>query len=204
MYSHQVEFSVVKMCKVLKVSKSGYYKWLKQIESTPSEKEIYKRVVQQKIAKSYHESIGTYGSPRVHDDLLEWGYPVSKKTVARYMNEMGLCAVQKEKFVVTTDSDHDLCIYPNLVKRAFNIDKPNRVWVSDITYIRTLEGWVYLASIMDLFSRKIIGWTLGTEVNKELTLTALHQSLVTRQPSPQLIHHSDRDPNIVQTIMWIF
>ena len=95
------------MCQVLKVSTSGYYKWLKQAISLPSEKEKYRVEIQQKISKSFHESFGTYGSPRVHDDLIEWGYTISQKTVARMMREMGLKATQKEKFVVTTDSNHD-------------------------------------------------------------------------------------------------
>ena len=157
------------MCQVLKVSKSGYYKWLSQRTSPPSEKEKYRLEIQQKISKSFHESMGTYGSPRVHADLIDWGYMISQKTVARIMRELGLRATPKEKFVVTTDSDHDLTIYPNILNRQFNVNEPDKVWVTDITYIWTLEGWVYLASVMDLFSRKIIGWSLGMHMKKELT-----------------------------------
>ncbi|WP_241657731.1 IS3 family transposase [Anaerobacillus alkaliphilus] len=194
-FAHRDEHTVVKMCKVLGVSTSGFYKWVdKQNSSVQSEKETYKEEVKQKIKKSYHLSMGTYGSPRVHDDLVEWGYTISEKTVARLMKEMGLRAIPEEKYVVTTDSNHDLNVYPDLVKRQFNVDEPNRVWVSDITYIWTLEGWVYLASIMDLFSRKIVGWRAEAHMKKELTIQALNMALVSRQPQPtdQLIHHSDR------------
>ena len=158
----------------------------------PSEKETYRLEVQQKISKSFHESYGTYGSPRVHDDLIEWGYIISQKTVARIMKEMGLRATPKEKYVVTTDSNHDLNIYPNLLKRQFNVEEPNKVWVSDITYIWTLEGWVYLSSVMDLFSRKIVGWSLASHMKKELTIQALNMAIISRQPDEGLIHHSDR------------
>ncbi|SOC35619.1 transposase InsO family protein [Ureibacillus acetophenoni] len=179
------------MCKVLGVSTSGYYKWLNQ-SGAITEREEYRLEIQQKIAKSFHESFGTYGSPRVHDDLTEWGYSVSQKTVARMMKEMGLNAVQKEKFVVTTDSNHDDKTYPNQLNRQFNVDEPNEVWVADITYIWTLEGWVYLSSVMDLFSRKIVGWSLASHMKKELTIQALNMALVNRQPGEGLLHHSDR------------
>jgi putative transposase len=180
------------MCQVLKVSTSGYYKWLNQQSSLPSEKEKYREEIQQKISKSFHESFGTYGSPRVHDDLIDWGYTISQKTVARMMREMGLKATQKEKFVVTTDSNHDLIIYPNILNRQFSAKEPNQVWVTDITYIWTLEGWVYLASVMDLFSRKIVGWSLADHMKKELAIQALNMAIIQRQPGKGLIHHSDR------------
>jgi len=179
------------MCSLFNVSKSGYYKWLKK-SRVLSEKEDYRLELQQKISKSFHESFGTYGSPRVHSDLDEWGYSVSEKTVARIMNEMGLKANQKAKFVVTTDSNHNLNTYPNLLNRQFNVEEPNKVWVSDITYIWTVEGWVYLSSIMDLCSRKIVGWNLGSDMKKELTIQALYMAIVLRQPGEGLIHHSDR------------
>jgi putative transposase len=180
------------MCQVLKVSTSGYYKWLKLQSSPQSEKEKYREDIQQKISKSFHESFGTYGSPRVHDDLIDWGYTISQKTVARMMSEMGLKATQPKQFVVTTDSNHDLNIYPNILNRQFSVDEPNQVWVSDITYIWTLEGWVYLASEMDLFSRKIVGWSIADHMKKELTIQALNMAIVQRQPGKELLHHSDR------------
>jgi len=190
--THSDEHAVVKMCKVLEVSSSGYYKWLKKQNNPQSEKEAYRLEIQQKISKAFHESYGTYGSPRVHADLVEWGYIISQKTVARIMKEMGLKATPKEKFVVTTDSNHDLNIYPNLLDRQFDVDEPNRAWVTDITYIWTLEGWIYLSSVMDLFSRKIVGWSMASHMRKELCIQAMNMAIISRQPEEGLIHHSDR------------
>jgi putative transposase len=180
------------MCKVLNVSKSGYYKWLEQRENPSSEKEHFKKEIEQKIKKSFYESGETYGSPRVHHDLVEWGYTISQKTVARMMQQLGLRATPAERYVVTTDSNHDLRIYPNLLNQEFQVAEPNRVWVADITYIWTLEGWVYLSSVMDLFSRKIVGWSMDATLKKELPLKALKMAITTRQPGSEVIHHSDR------------
>jgi putative transposase len=180
------------MCKVLRVSKSGYYKWLDNKNRNQPEKKAFKKEIQQKIKKSFYESGRTYGSPRIHDDLVEWGYTISQKTVARIMRELGLRATPEEKYVVTTDSNHDLHIFPNLLNQKFGAQKPDRVWVADITYIWTLEGWVYLSSIMDLYSRKIVGWCLDKNMKKELSLKALNMALLMRQPTKDLIHHSDR------------
>lgn len=155
-------------------------------------KQAFKEELRGKISKSFYESYCTYGSPRVHRDLLDWGYDISLKTVARYMHELGLRAIPSEKYMVTTDSNHDRPIYPNLVNREFNISKPNRVWVADITYIWTLEGWLYLASVMDLYSRKIIGWVLDSHMRKDLPLQALNNALNSREVTDKLIHHSDR------------
>lgn len=180
------------MCRVLKVSKSGYYKWLNHKDNLDSEKEESRKKIENKIIKSYHESGGTYGSPRVHDDLIEWGYTISQKTVARIMRKLGLRAIPEEKYVVTTDSNHALPIFPNLLEQKFTAEEPNQVWVADITYIWTLEGWVYLSTIMDLFSRKIVGWSMDSTIKKELPLKALNRASVTRQPDKGFIHHSDR------------
>lgn len=177
---------------MLIVSKSGYYKWLERLSRPETEKEAYRKELAQKIHKSYYESEGTYGSPRIHQDLLDWGYQVSQKTVTLMMQKMGLRATPEEKYVVTTDSNHNLPIYPNLLKRNFTATAPDRVWVTDITYIRTLEGWVYLATVMDLFSRKIVGYSMDNHMKKELTIAALKMAFATRFPSDQLIHHSDR------------
>ncbi|MEW5571592.1 IS3 family transposase [Rossellomorea marisflavi] len=190
--SHSDEHKVVKMCQVLNVSTSGYYKWLNRQNETNTERQRLKNEVKQKIAQSFHESFGTYGSPRVHQDLIEWGYSISQKTVARYMQDMDLRAIPLRKYVVTTDSDHDLKVYPNLLKRNFTAPTPDTIWVADITYIRTIEGWLYLASIMDLFSRKIVGWSFGTSMKTILILRALEMAITTRNPDGNLIHHSDR------------
>lgn len=180
------------MCRVLKVSTSGYYKWRKNQDKLSPEKEAHKKEVQQKISKSFHESGGTYGSPRIHHDLVEWGYTISCKTVGRMMCELGIRATPKQRYVATTDSKHNLRIYPNLLNQAFTVQTPNQVWVADITYIRTLEGWVYLSTVMDLFSRKIVGWAMDDNLKKELPVEALKMALTLRQPEAEMIHHSDR------------
>lgn len=180
------------MCRVLNVSKSGYYKWLTAKQTPNLEKERYRKGLIQKIKKSFYNSGKTYGSPRVHNDVLEEIYVISQKTVARMMQEPGLRATLQEKFRTTTDSNHSLYVYPNLLNQDFTVSQPDRVWVTDITYIWTLEGWIYLATIMDLFSRKIIGWNMASHMTKELVLPALDRAFISRSPGPHLLHHSDR------------
>ncbi len=180
------------MCQVLKVSKSGYYNWLKNQEREPTARELLREEVKQKIAKSYHESLGTYGSPRIHHDLTKQGYTLSQKTVGRLMKEMNLRAIPELKFMNTTVADEEANHPPNLLNQEFKTEHPNQVWVSDITYIWTLEGWVYLSTIMDLFSRKIVGWQMGTNMKTDLALGAFNMAIENRQPEPGLIHHSDR------------
>lgn len=192
MEAHQDEHSIVKMCSVLQVSTSGFYKWKAKLRSGKTEREKQKADLKKKISQSFHASLATYGSPRVHQDLIAWGYMVSQKTVARYMQEMKVSAKPKVKYVVTTDSTHALHVYPNLLKRVFQAAYPNAIWVADITYVRTLEGWLYVASIMDLFSRKIVGLNMSTSMEKDLVLHALERAIVTRRPPEGLIHHSDR------------
>lgn len=181
------------MCRVLGVSKSGFYKWHSRLTGGQlSEQQVRREELKQKIAYSFHESHGIYGSPRIRQDLVSWGYLVCERTVGRYMKEINLRALPKEKFQVTTDSAHDQFVYPNLLERQFRTPAPNRAWVADITYVWTMEGWLYLASVMDLFSRKIVGWSLDVTMRKELPLAALKQAISLRSPNETLIHHSDR------------
>lgn len=191
-HDHETKHSVVKMCRALKVSRQGYINWRNRMLNPNLEKQAIKDELQHKIAQSFHESGGTYGSPRVHDDLLDWGYSISQKKVANMMKKMGLCATVPSKFTVTTDSNHDQQIYPNILNRQFSVAQPNHVWVADITYIWTNEGWLYLSSIMDLYSRKIIGWALDSHMRKELPMQALNIALGSRKINGELIHHSDR------------
>lgn len=191
-HEHRDQFAVVKMCSVLGVSTSGYGAWRARLNRPETKREAYRKELRQKICKSFHESQGTYGSPRVHDDLVEWGYQVSPKTVARLMKEMDLKATPEEMYVVTTDSNHDLEVFPNLLKRNFTATQPDRVWVADITYVRTLEGWMYLATVLDLFSRKIVGWSIDKHMKTDLTISALKMAYSSRHVSEGLIHHSDR------------
>lgn len=177
------------MCEVLGVSTSGYYDWMKR---KPSPRQERKERIMKEIKRIFFENYETYGSPRITNELNNIGYHVTERTVSRYMRELGLRAIPENKFVVTTNSDHDDEIYPNIINREFTVEKPNQVWASDITYIWTSEGWLYLAIIMDLFSRKIVAWHMAQNLSKELTKTALERALTFRNPSDKLVHHSDR------------
>ncbi|MDZ7834896.1 MAG: IS3 family transposase [Alkalibacterium sp.] len=190
--NHHNEFYVVRMCSVLRVSKSGYYNWLNQKDREPTEHELNREKVKKKIRQFFHESMGTYGAPRILEDLIEAGYYVSEKTVGRYMREMGLRATPLWKYVSTTNSSHSLGIYPNLLDRKFEVDEPNKVWTGDITYIWTREGWLYLAMIIDLYSRLVVGWSIADNMRTELPLEALEMAIKLRKPDKGLIHHSDQ------------
>lgn len=179
------------MCEVLKVSTSGYYKWSGEKEKR---KQIYEKreKINQQIRNCFIESHETYGSPRIAEELKARGVLVCERTIGKRMKEMGLRATSETPYIVTTDSNHQYPIYPNLLERKFMADAPNTVWVTDITYIWTIQGWLYLASVMDLFSRKIVGWSIGNHIKKELPLEALKQAIMLRNPGEGLIHHSDR------------
>lgn len=181
----------MKMCKVLEVSTSGYYKWIEEKEDRKSKHEE-KEKLDQLIRQCFIESLETYGSPRITLELKARGIPVCERTIGKRMKEMELRATPKTPYVVTTDSNHKYPIYPNLLERQFMVDTPNTVWVTDITYIWTMQGWLYLASVMDLFSRKIVGWSIAATMKKELPLEALKQAIMWREPGEGLIHHSDR------------
>ncbi len=181
------------MCRVLNVSKSGYYKWASdERQNRPTEREKSRETLKRKIKSYFEQKEQRYGSPRIHRYLTRKGFCVSLKTVARYMKAMGLKAVPEHRYVVTTDSKHDLRVYPNLLSRQFHQEAPNQAWATDMTYIWTLEGWVYLASVIDLFSRKVIGWHMAESMTKELPLQALKLAIHKRRPGEGLIHHSDR------------
>lgn len=145
-----------------------------------------------KVAAIHRESRRRYGSPRVHEELRDQGVCTGRKRVARLMREQGLQARRKRRFRVTTDSRHDLPVGPNLVARKFEVSAPNTTWVTDITYIWTHEGWLYLAVILDLFSRRIVGWSMSEQITRQLALDALTMALSRRQSPRGLIHHSDR------------
>lgn len=151
-----------------------------------------KEGAQQKIRQIFHSKKEVYGSPRICRELAKEGLILSQKTVANYMREMGLTAIVPLKFTITTQSNHEHKIYPNLLNRDFHTDLPNTVWVADITYIWTREGWLYLATVMDLFSRKIVGFNMGSSLTTELPKLALERALRQRAPEAGLIHHSDQ------------
>jgi len=157
-----------------------------------SKRKIEDMDLKQKIVIIYHNSCRTYGSPRIHQKLVREGYSISKKRVERLMQELDICAVAKKKYRATTDSNHSHPVAENHLNGSFVVDRPNQVWVADITYIYTQEGWLYLAIIMDLYSRKIIGWSLRDRLSKELVMAALHLALKQRKLSSNLLLHSDR------------
>jgi len=177
------------MCSALAVSDRGFRSWRSRGASKRRQED---RRLLIEIRSSFEKSERTYGSPRVLKDLRELGQRTSEKRIARIMQENGIVAVQRRRFKITTQSGHDFPIHPNLLDRDFNVDQPNLVWLGDITYIRTEEGWLYLAALMDLCSRRIVGWNTADRIDRWLTLTALQQALRERRPAPGLIHHSDQ------------
>jgi len=177
------------MCKVLEVSRSGYYAWRKRPEGATAQR---RRRLLVMIRAIHAESRETYGSPRVHAELVARGERCNVKTVAKIMRENDLVAKTRRKFKVTTDSDHGLPVAPNRLDRQFTQTEPNRAWVSDITYIPTREGWLYLAAVQDLFSRKIVGWALKERLTRDLVIDALQMAIDRRCPEAGLICHSDR------------
>ena len=189
MKNNSMRFPIKKMAQSLNVSRSCYYAWL---DSEPSEHELRDKELLVEIDKVFKENYGYYGSPRIHDNFKKRGISCARKRVARIMLENGLKARQKRKFRVTTDSSHNYPISPNLLKRNFTVPASNRIWVSDITYIRTWEGWMYLCVILDLYSRMVVGWSMASHLRAELAVNALEMAVAHRNPESGLIFHSDR------------
>ena len=177
------------MCRVLSISRSGFYAWLKRPES---ERKKQDRVLLVDIRVSHKASRKSYGSPRVFLDVRALGHRCGENRVARLMRLDGLCGHQKKKFRHTTDSNHSNPTAPNLLDQFFAATGPNQKWVADITYIPTKEGWLYLSTVMDLYSRKIIGWSMSAGVDRSLVLKSLAMAINGRQPEDGVLHHSDR------------
>jgi transposase InsO family protein len=178
------------MCRVLKQSRSGYYAWCKRPVS-PREKE--NELLSKKIKQIHEDSRQSYGSPRIQEALAAEGLSIGRQRVMRLMGKLGINARKKRKFKATTDSKHSLPIAENLLARNFTAKEPDQAWVGDITYIWTTEGWLYLAVIIDLFSRKVVGWSMAEHMRTELVLNALNAALGKRIPAESgLLFHSDR------------
>jgi transposase InsO family protein len=178
------------MCSVLKVSRSGYYAWRGRTPSATAQRQAE---LGQQIAEVHQQSRRIYGAPRVHRELLARDVHCSKNTVAKLMRKAGLRSKRQRRFLVrTTDSRHAHPIAPNRLNRQFEQAKPNQAWAADITYIPTAEGWLYLAVVIDLCSRKIVGWKTSDSLAADLTCDALESALVQRDPCGGLLHHSDR------------
>lgn len=187
--SAEKAWPVAWMCKQLEVSRSGFYEWQRRGPSPRSRRDQQLSV---KIAAVHKESRGTYGSQTIRDELVKDGEKVGKKRVARLMREAGLSGNPVKKFKRTTDSAHDLAVAKNLVKRRFEAERPDQLWVTDITYVWTWEGFLYLATVIDVFSRRVVGWAIADHMRTELPLEALDMAIRERRPAPGLVHHSDR------------
>lgn len=184
------EFKVVDCCRVLKVSLSGYYRWCKH---PVGKREAAERELVGKIRAVHEESRRTYGSPRVRSELMHQGVTRNRKTIARLMAKHQIRSKVKRKFrVSTTDSKHDHPIAPNLLDRNFTVKTLDTVWLCDITYIPTGEGWLYLAGVMDLCSRRIVGWSMADHMRASLVMDALKMAAARRDPPAGLMLHSDR------------
>jgi putative transposase len=189
MKAHRTLFPLLFMCRMLGVSRSGYYTWMKR---QPSARSHRRGRISAAIRQAYWSSRKTYGSPRIAAALKRSGVACCVNTVARIMRADGLAAKVKRRFKVTTDSSHDLPTAPNRLNRSFTMDRANAAWVSDITFIATDEGWLYLAVEMDLYSRRIVGWALSDRLTTDLVAAALRMAIERRRPPAGLTHHSDR------------
>ena len=182
-------FKVGRMCAVLKVSCTGFYSWLKRPESR---RRIENRFLEQKIRETHEASRKIYGAPKIYEDLKDEGIACSLNRVARIMRQAGIKSKTVKRFKATTDSRHNFPVAPNRLDQNFNVSIPNKAWAADITYIATAEGWLYLAALMDLYSRKIVGWSMDNRMTRQLSINALEMAITNRQGIQGLTHHSDR------------
>ena len=183
------EFPVQRLCKVLGVSQSGYFAWQSRPASRRQREDL---VLLAHVRSAFALSNGTYGSPRMTHELQDQGLSVGRRRTARLMRENGLKARQRRRFKRTTDSLHAFPVAPNLLDQDFAAKRADEKWGADISYVWTREGWLYLAVVMDLYARRVVGWAVSDRLHKELVLTALRRALVIRRPGAGLIHHSDR------------
>ena len=182
-------YAVRRLCRVLAVTPSGYYAWMHRL---PSQRARDNDRLQVRIRAIHAASRGTYGSPRVHEQLTQEGCAVGRERVARLLRDMGLVGLPARRVRHTTDSTHGRPVAPNVLERHFEADHPNQRWTTDITFIWTWEGWLYLAVVLDLYARRGVGWAVQPHLQTELALEALQLALGRRVPAPGLVHHSDR------------
>jgi transposase InsO family protein len=187
--AEKVAFPVSALCRLLAVSQSGYYAAVGRPRSAHARRD---HDLAEKVAEAHLASRRRYGSPRVHAELRASGERVARKRVARIMREKHLVARSRRRFQTTTDSKHAFPIAPNLLARDFTAKGPDEAWVTDITFLWTAQGWLYLAAIIDLFSRRVVGWATSQNVDRHLALAALDLALTRRRPNAGLVHHSDR------------
>lgn len=193
---HDRRYPIRLMCRALTVSPAGYYAWAGRPESDRS---VSNRALLSAIRVIHRESRETYGSPSVWDALIKRGHGVGENRIARLMRVEGIRAKTVKKWRATTDSGHTLPVAANTLNRQFQVAQPNRVWAGDITYVWTTEGWLYLAVVLDLYSRTVIGWAMGPRLTVDLAERALTMALATRNPTAGLLHHSDRGSQYAAT-----
>jgi putative transposase len=186
---HKHEFPIVVMCKILGVSESGFYAWRKRPTCQCKQENAQ---LTQEIRQVFVMHRGRYGSPRIHIELKDQGRRISRKRVARLMREADMSAKRKQRRVLTTKRDVSHSVAPNVLHREFTATEPNTKWATDITYIPTAQGWLYLAVILDLYSRAVVGWSMSASCDEELVAKALHMATCRRRPQAGLLHHSDR------------
>ena len=179
------------MCQVFDVSRSGYYAWVKGRDKQ-TERQKRREALEQHIRRAFLDSRGLYGSPKITKVLNGQGVHVTEKTVARIMKELGLKSRTVKKYKATTNSNHQLPVQENVLNQQFTAEAPNQVWTADITYVPTDEGWLYLASILDVCTRKIVGFHMDERMTKELVIQALDQAYSLQRPRGEVLHHSDR------------
>lgn len=187
--AEKAHHSVERLCDAFGLSRSGYYAWRR---ANPSERELRNAALLTRIRSIHREHDGRYGSPRIHKELTESGERTSRGRVERLMRKHGIQGRPRLRYRRATDAADASPPAPNVLERNFRTHAPNEAWVGDITYIWTTEGWSYLAVLIDLYSRKVVGWALDKSLSRELPLAALRMALVTRRPPPGLVHHTDR------------
>ncbi len=182
-------YPIALLCRLLQVSRSGYYAWCRRKESR---RKAANRALLKQIERIHQQSQRRYGSPRIHQALQAEGVPAGRHRVARLMRQAGIHAQRRRPYRRTTDSAHDQPVAPNVLQRDFHSETPNEKWAADITYIPTQEGWLYLAVVLDLYARRVVGWAMSERLKEDLTLQALDMAIRQRQPPHGLLHHSDR------------
>jgi transposase InsO family protein len=188
--THAEEYPVTVVCRVLGLARSGYYAWKRRVPSARARRDL---LLTEQIQTSFTASRRTYGSPRVHAELRAQDVRCGRKRVARLMREAKLVArTRRRRTPCTTDSRHGLGVAPNVLDRQFTVERPNQAWVSDITYLPTREGWLYLAVVLDLYARRVVGWSMQPTLERKLVLAALADAIGRRRPPAGVLHHSDR------------
>ena len=184
-------YPVTVLCQVMRVSRSGFYQYLKRVDQCPNGNPT-EATLKARIRSIFKEHRSKYSARRIMKQLNDEGHQIGIYKVRRMMRDLGLKAKAPRRYKVTTNSRHSVPVAPNVLNRQFDVDQPDRVWTADITYVWTLEGWMYLAIVMDLFSRWIVGWSMDKRMKAQLTIDALAMAYWMRKPDKGLIHHSDR------------